>query len=74
MSAVSAHALIVVIEKIGHSRSRRAAVGDAIGNADAAESAAGDEQARMPRERALDRGEPREVADFVLRVRALPKR
>ena len=60
------------VEPFGHLPAGRAAVGDAVGNADAAKAAAGDEQAGMPRERALDRLEPRQVADLVLRARALP--
>ena len=53
-------------------RRRRARVGHAIGNADAAEAAAGHEQARASRASArsmrLDAGQ---VSDFVLRAGAL---
>ena len=54
-----------------HLSRRRPAVGDAVGNADAAEAAAGDEQSRMPGERAVDRRDALQMSDFVLRVAAL---
>ena len=57
-----------------HLPGRGATVGDAVGNADAAKAAAGDEQAGMTRERAIDRGHAVEMADLVLRVRARSQR
>src|SRR4051794_21862164 len=51
--------------------SRRAAVGDTIRDTDAAESAAGDEEPGMAGERGIDRREPLQVPDFVLRVAAV---
>src|SRR3954467_2771186 len=51
---------------------RGATVGDAVRNADAAESAAGDEQAAVFRQRAVDRLHARQMTDVVLRVGAFP--
>src|SRR5204862_60172 len=45
---------------------------DAVGDPDAAEAAAGEEHAGMPRERAIDGGHAVQMADLVLRVAAIP--
>ena len=50
-----------------------APVGHAVGDPDASEAAAGDEQSWMAATRALDRGHPRQVADLVLRVAAFQR-
>ncbi len=57
---------------VRHLPGGRPTVGDAVGDADAAKSAAGDEDARSPREAAIDCVDPRRVADFVLGGAALP--
>ena len=59
-------------EPCRHLSGGRAAVGDAVGDADAAEAAAGDEQAGVRRQCALDRRHAIEVPDLVLRVRRAP--
>src|SRR5258706_6072241 len=59
-------------EKRSHGLRCRASIRDAIRNPHAAETAAGREEPRMVRERAIDRGHPLEVTDLVLRVAALP--
>src|SRR5207244_2506336 len=46
-----------------HARRRCAPIGDAVGDARAAEPASGHEDAHMPCERAFDRREPCQVAD-----------
>src|SRR6202163_716390 len=55
-----------------HLPGRSAAVGHAIGYTDPAKPAAGDEEARPPRQSLLDRAQPRQVTDFVLRAHAFP--
>src|ERR1051325_6501746 len=59
-------------EPFGDCAAGGAAVGDAVGDADTAESAAGHEESRVPRQRALDRLHTIEVPDVVLRVGAIP--
>src|SRR5256885_15514453 len=51
---------------------RAAAVRYAVRNSDAAKAAAGEIQARVPGQRAIDCGHPLQVTDHVLRVAAVP--
>src|SRR4051812_11224289 len=57
---------------IGNRSRRGSRVRDAVGNADAAETAAGDEKAGMPREGGVDGGNPIQMTDFVLCIRTWP--
>ena len=56
----------------GRSRRCRARIGDAVGDADRAEAAAGEEHAGQRGEVVVDRGHALEVPDFVLRALTRP--
>src|SRR5256885_13087921 len=62
----------VLVQPFGHLCGGCAGIGHAIGDADAAEAAACEEDSRVACERSLDGGDPVEVANFVLRGGALP--
>ena len=58
----------MVLQPIGHLSGRRACVGDAIGDPDAAKAAAGHKQTGMTREHAFNHIEPLQMPDLVLGV------
>src|ERR1051326_7057953 len=61
-----------ILDPGGHLPAGRASVRDAVGDPDAAEAAAREEHAGMPRERPIDGGDAVQMADLVLRVAAVP--